>query len=204
MKYVSIDIETTGIDPTQSQLIEIAMIVDDTTKPTIPVQQLPTYHKYVKHDQYYGNVGAICMNERIFELLNDDVDKDIIHVNDLVRDMYEFLKQNHIILEKNENKNHVETHTVVPAGKNFASFDKLFIEKLPHFDDKLFHFSYRVLDPATAFLRFEDSEIPDSECCANRSYTEFLHNHHAVDDANSVIEQLRFIMNQNDWIAEIN
>ena len=43
MKYLSIDIETTGLDPVEHKIIEFGCLIEDTTKPHIPVSELPHY-----------------------------------------------------------------------------------------------------------------------------------------------------------------
>lgn len=78
------------------------------------------------------------------------------------------------------------------AGKNFANFDKVFLEKLPGFTD-LIRFRQRILDPCTVYTDFvADDEAPSMEKCFNR-----LHggphtvSHDAVEDALDVIRLLR-------------
>ena len=51
MPYVSIDIETTGLDPDTCQILEIGAVWDDWTK---PIDQLPTYRRLVVHSEYRG------------------------------------------------------------------------------------------------------------------------------------------------------
>ena len=48
MPYVSIDIETTGLDPATCQILEIGAVWDDWTQ---PLQNLPTYRRLVVHDR---------------------------------------------------------------------------------------------------------------------------------------------------------
>ena len=46
LPYVSIDIETTGLDPETCQTLEIGAVFDNWT---LPIRELPTFHCYVVH-----------------------------------------------------------------------------------------------------------------------------------------------------------
>ena len=41
MKYVSIDLECTGLDEESCQIIEIGAVIDDSLYPEIPIKSLP-------------------------------------------------------------------------------------------------------------------------------------------------------------------
>ena len=56
LSYVSIDIETTGLDPETCQILEIGAVWDDWTK---PIDQLPVYHRLVYHKEYRGSGGCL-------------------------------------------------------------------------------------------------------------------------------------------------
>ena len=51
MKYVSIDIETTGLDPETCQTIQIGAGIEDTNNP-LPIEDLPRFKCLVEHPQY--------------------------------------------------------------------------------------------------------------------------------------------------------
>ena len=51
MKYVSIDIETTGINPLVNDIIEFAAVIDDTNA-KVPIENLPKFHRYIKKDEH--------------------------------------------------------------------------------------------------------------------------------------------------------
>ena len=50
MKYVSIDIETTGLNPKTDNVLEVAAIIDDTERPEVPIGELPTLHLLTPED----------------------------------------------------------------------------------------------------------------------------------------------------------
>ena len=67
MPYVSIDLETTGLDADTCQILEIGAIYDDGTK---YVDDLPIYHKYVYHPLYTGEPYALALNAKILKRLS--------------------------------------------------------------------------------------------------------------------------------------
>ena len=67
LSYVSIDIETTGLDPETCQILEIGAVWDDWTK---PIDQLPVYHRLVYHTEYRGSAYALAMNANLLRHLS--------------------------------------------------------------------------------------------------------------------------------------
>lgn len=77
------------------------------------------------------------------------------------------------------------------AGKNFGTFDKKFIERLPRWNDT-FRFRQRILDPAILFINWlEDEELPNLNTCMKRAGVKGEVTHDAVADAKDVIKVLR-------------
>ena len=70
MKYVSIDIETTGLDPETCQIIQIGAVIEDTENP-VPVENLPSFKCLVEHPQYTGSPFALVMNRDILAQLGE-------------------------------------------------------------------------------------------------------------------------------------
>ena len=54
------------------------------------------------------------------------------------------------------------------AGKNFASFDMQFLNRIPQFT-KFINFRHRILDPAMLYWQAGDERLPDSKTCYERS-----------------------------------
>ena len=190
MKYVSIDIETTGLNPFTDNIIEIGAIVED-TKLKLDRNLCPKFHVYINRIEYVGNLYALAMNGRIFqkmvELKNQiDTEKKNGNVNfknelvsalDVATEFKDFLTANGI--EK-----------VIPAGKNFGSFDLQFLKRLPDFDKIRIH--HRVLDPAMLYLKFDtDLEPLDLLTCKQRAGITGEVAHESLDDAWDVIQLLR-------------
>ena len=60
--YVSIDIETTGLNPDNCQVLEIGAIIDHGVT---PIEDCPTFHGYVDHGLILGEPFAISMHATI-------------------------------------------------------------------------------------------------------------------------------------------
>lgn len=77
------------------------------------------------------------------------------------------------------------------AGKNFGTFDKKFLEKLPRWQ-QLFRVRQRILDPAILFCDFRTDEfLPSLSICKERAGMNNIVTHNALEDAWDVIMLLR-------------
>ena len=77
------------------------------------------------------------------------------------------------------------------AGKNFAGFDKKFLEKLPRWK-QVFSIRSRVLDPGILFVDWiNDESIPSLDECKKRAGIDGVVTHNAVEDAMDVVMLLR-------------
>jgi hypothetical protein len=81
--------------------------------------------------------------------------------------------------------------TLNVAGKNFGTFDKLFLQELPWWQ-KLIRTRQRVLDPAILCVDWtNDTSLPSLITCKERMNIEGIVTHNALEDAWDVIELLR-------------
>tara|TARA_Y100000034_G_scaffold33124_2_gene40647 strand:+ start:3170 stop:3748 length:579 start_codon:yes stop_codon:yes gene_type:complete len=178
MKYVSIDIETTGLDEEICQILEIGAVVDDTSYET-PIDKLPTFHCYVTHPFYQGEPYALNMHGDLFgKLCHKPEGWRYVSHNDVAQALLEWLGK------------HFEDKITV-AGKNFMSLDFPFLKKLPNFDKQ--RFNHRVIDPAMRFWRPRiDTKIPNLQTCMERAGIEGEVTHTALEDAFQVIKLLRY------------
>jgi hypothetical protein len=77
------------------------------------------------------------------------------------------------------------------AGKNFGTFDKLFLERLPRWK-QLIKMRNRILDPAILFVDWKsDESLPGLNLCKERSKIEGVVTHNALEDAIDVVAVLR-------------
>ncbi|MGV3639886.1 MAG: exonuclease domain-containing protein, partial [Adhaeribacter sp.] len=94
MRYVSIDLETTGIRPDRHQIIEFGAVIEN-TRQHLGLEDLPRFKRIVRHAEYTGQAFALNMNARIFrELVNPSGAADICSPEELVSDFKTFLVNN--------------------------------------------------------------------------------------------------------------
>lgn len=70
MKYVSIDIETTGLDPKQDQILEFGAIVEDTNE-QLPFESIPKFRAIFLYERLSGSPFALYMNKEIIKEIAD-------------------------------------------------------------------------------------------------------------------------------------
>ena len=184
MRYVSIDIETTGLDPNRCQIIEFAAVVDD-LKVQQPLEKLPKLQTYVRHTFYQGEPYALSIHSALFKKLASEETIDIVDAESLMARFFNFLTGP---------GGFAEPPAIVVAGKNFATFDKQFIDKLP--GTNLIKFHHRTLDPAMLFTYLTDSEPPSSKTCLERAGLAGEVAHTALEDALMVVKLLRIGINR--------
>lgn len=175
--YVSIDIETTGLDPKYCQIIEFGAVIDDLEK---PVSELPRFQTYIRHDQYIGDAFGLAMNSDILKKIANWLKIKDINICSIYELMPQF--ENWLI------KNKIDTNNVIVAGKNFGMFDSKFIEKL-NYDGVKFH--HRVIDPSMLYMEKDDTSPPSTKTCLERAGIKANISHTAIDDALLVIDLIR-------------
>jgi DNA polymerase III epsilon subunit-like protein len=158
MPYVSIDIETTGLDPATCQILEIGAVWEDCR----------------------GDAYGLAMNAELLRRLSGQRESWFLDENNVADDMAEWLKSCGW-----------DGHTALtPAGKNFASFDRQFLKRLPRFE-KVVRLHHRTLDPAILYWQLTDDRLPDSKTCYERAGMDGKVAHTAVEDALSVVRLVR-------------
>lgn len=186
MKYLSIDLETTGVDVSTCQIIEFAAILDD-LKDQKPLEELPYYHAYILNNTYTGEPFGLSMHAEIFK--NIALRKEgynYVYASNLGKSFKNFLVQEGIELSKETNKAIINV-----AGKNFAAFDLQFLNKLEGFE-KHIKIRQRILDPAILFFdKNIDDALPGLNTCLQRANIEKNVEHKALADAFDVIKLIR-------------
>lgn len=177
MRFLSIDLETTGLNSDRCQILEIGAVVGDLT--SAPVETLPSFHRYIRHDQVIGEPFALAMNAEILRLIDDKNRTDVVSPGKAVLDLLEFI---HFHFGTEDRP--------TAAGKNFASFDLNFLNRLPGWSPRVF--KHRSLDPAVFYWWPEsDTELPNTETCLQRAGLPTGVKHRAVEDAMQVVELVR-------------
>lgn len=181
MKFISIDCETTGLNPETCEILSLAAVLEDTNNTDVPVDNLPHVHFIFKKDFIKGEPYALNMNKNIIEIIKEGTDKRLISIANFEKFFTEFLEKNDIDIKK-----------IKVAGKNFSSFDRLFIDNMDYGHSHDFKFHHRVLDVGPLFVDFKnDVWLPDLSSCMRRAGVEGVVTHDAYEDAKDVIKVLR-------------
>jgi hypothetical protein len=196
MKYVSIDIETTGLDPQRCQVLQIGAVIEDTNY-VVPLDTLPTFNCIVEHPEYTGQPMALSMNANILKILSglEGLEKD---------SRVDYRKQHNIIpvgmvaqsfafwlLANGFYSSATGGVKINAAGKNFATFDKIFLQALPNWQTKI-QMRQRVIDPAILFVDWlGDDSLPNLNQCIQRAVLTGEVSHDALQDAVDVVRVIR-------------
>jgi hypothetical protein len=215
MIYVSIDIETSGLDPVKNSVLSIGAIIEDTEK-KLTWNEIPKFDAIVLQNEIVGSPRALTMNKKLIENIGDWLEGDTMkkaelsvqtqsefwEKEDVVKAFYTFLWNNgfsslesHSMHVDGKLKPIIDSRTkpitINVAGKNFGTFDKLFLQELPWWQ-KLIRTRQRVLDPAILYCDWKnDSALPSLTACKERAGIYGLVTHNALEDAWDVIEVLR-------------
>lgn len=205
MIYVSIDIETSGLDPVLHKTLSIGAIIEDTSK-KLSWDEIPKFNAIVVQNEIVGSPRAITMNQKIIEQIgiylegtSDERLKmamssrfDFYEKDEVIKEFYKFLWKNGFgdgeapVIGSN-----TKPITINVAGKNFGTFDKLFLQQLPWWQ-KIIRARQRVLDPAILFCDWNnDDSLPSLTKCKERAGLYDIVTHDALEDAWDVIEVMR-------------
>jgi oligoribonuclease len=220
MIYVSIDIETSGLDHEKHKVLSIGAIIEDTEK-KLPYEECPKFNAIVLQNEITGSPRAITMNKEIISMIGDYLEGDdetrqnfqthsdysFYESDDVVKQFYYWLETNGLGYGLMNSGHYGKTNqdgkwlplinsttkpiTLNVAGKNFGTFDKLFLQQLPWWQ-KLIRTRQRVLDPAILMVDWNnDKSLPNLTTCKERAGVNGIVTHNALEDAWDVIEVLR-------------
>jgi hypothetical protein len=220
MKYISIDVETTGLDPERNLVLSIGAIIEDTTL-KLDYENIPKFNAIILHHELTGSPRAITMNKELISLMgeylegNKDVRKkhdehsgfQFFEPDDVVKAFFDFLWKNKVgeydidFLSKTVRiidgrsypifGGNTKSLLINVAGKNFGTFDKVFLEKLPWWR-KLIQVKQRIIDPSILCCNWDNDEsLPSLRECKERLGVKGIVTHNALEDAWDVIQILR-------------
>lgn len=184
MKYVCIDIETTGLDRNNDQVLQFAAVIRDTDKMSEPVTESPSMVCYVEHERYQGQPYALALNSGILSELAKPIEKRKMRtskIEDLALSFYSFLVVNGYTPSENSKR-----VSFTGAGKNFGTFDLQFLNNVPNWN-KYFLVDSRVLDPAMLFVKPTDKKLPGLKNCLQRMGIDKEISHDALEDVYDTI-----------------
>jgi hypothetical protein len=218
MVYCSIDIETSGLDHEKHKVLSIGAIIED-TETKLPYDECPKFNAIVLQNEITGSPRAITMNGGIIQMIGEylegtDETKHLMQTHsdysfykedEVVKEFYWWLEKNGYFQGNNSGgyvslkdgymkpmiNGGTKPITLNVAGKNFGTFDKLFLQELPWWK-KLIRTRQRVLDPAILMVDWKkDTSLPNLTTCKERAGIEGVVTHNALEDAWDVIEVLR-------------
>lgn len=196
MKYVVIDVETSGTDPDHCQILEIGAVIEDTAN-ILPIEEIPKFKCIINHPYYLGNAFAINMNARIFDILADKSkhSEHSVVVPAQVTQLFCLWIQNEYFGKSLSPSHYTQglelEEPINIAGKNFGVFDKLFLDKLPNWQQTI-KCNRRFIDPAVLFVDWKhDVALPDLNQCLERANIERKVTHNALEDSIDTLLCLR-------------
>lgn len=188
MKYVSIDLETTGLNANSCKILSVGMVVEDTNN-LLPFRELPRLELRVSHKTLNGSLFALNLNKYLIEdILNETPRENIKYttVDSLEHDMYNFFWKSGLVKNTSERVN--------VAGKNFNGFDRKFLDKVLKYE--YFRFGRRVIDPSTQAADWKkDETLPSLEQIKDRLRILGPVTHAALEDAEDVVLAMRKLTN---------
>lgn len=205
MKYISLDIKTTGLDKETGQILQIACIAEDTDKDT-PLEELPYLDVIIKADYIMGEPYGVNMNSNLIKIISEGKDSRLIDLKDfptyfndfLIKAGFEYHDCTHSrfidsdwMLDIRTKLNDMPIKIPI-AGKNVASFDIPWVDHHISEFKNYFKFHHRTLDVGSLLVDFkQDSWIPTLDECKKRLGIEGAVTHDALEDARDVIKVIR-------------
>lgn len=221
MKYVSIDCETSGLNPEKCQVLSIGAVVEDTNN-LLPLEELPTFHCAILHNEIHGELFALNMNKDLMskiveyqtakgEAAKEAVEKKYNMIfrrkEDAVTEFWKFLIRSKVIEFDLELRGHiqwdVENECSYPLiGPNTpvshitvagknVQFDLSFLVRLPRWK-QLLKVRQRVIDPTVYYTDWQNDEaLPNLSTCKTRAGFDGHVSHDAVDDSLDIIKLIR-------------
>lgn len=186
MRLVSIDVETTGLDPEHCQIIEFAAVCFD-PQPLLAVdghvnekgRRWTQFEGLIHHDRIVGEPFALQLNREILsELAGTKATHRTIYPNAeaLVVDFGVWLIEQGFGPEREKR--------AFATGKNYGTFDLQFLKRVPGWS-KL-PFNPRVLDVGSLCFNPADGYLPNLQQCLESVGIRKEITHRAIDDARDV------------------
>jgi DNA polymerase III alpha subunit (gram-positive type) len=185
MKYLAVDLETTGLTAGVNQIIEIAAILDDSDPSSqlakTVVKKLPRFHAFIAHNRMTWDTVALRMN---WELMREILAAGTATIYEamLPKAFRQWLTDLGI----------PEDYKFTMAGKNFGSFDLGFLENVVGWREAV-PMRHRFFDLTTIYFNPVKDQIPPSleDCMKRLGMEDGCVKHRAIEDAEFVVLGLR-------------
>lgn len=177
MLLYSLDIETTGLDFENDQILEIAIIEVD----SFDFSEKRSLCLRIVHDRIRGQMPALIMNQELIKKIYMRTPEEgvkYVKPGEVSEEIMNFFPDSLL-----------DTHTF--AGKNIASFDIPFLRAKGYLDDML-KIHRRYLDPSILYWDPNtDDSLPNLGLCKKRAGYKPTVNHTALEDARDVVNLIR-------------
>lgn len=215
IETTGLDLDHTG----NCSILQFAAIIEDSSNPR-PLDQLPKFSCFCYESKISGESYALALNSWIIKILAE-YEKDPRSIGQdrsrqplpyydnkqlpqpslmqfvaptwMMPHMFiDWYRKQRAELDPTYVARKSGTKEVIDfAGKNFATFDKRFLEALPNWCKHVI-IRPRIIDPAVLFIDWKtDTVVPSLSECKKRAGLESTVTHDAVDDALDVIRVLR-------------
>ena len=182
MKLLSIDIETTGLDPAFCSTLEVGAVLfdpDPNLDEPSESRRWGTFERLIKHTRIQGEPYALQMNQKILAELAG-VEKThipIVFGPQVGPQLREWLQERGV---NPDNK-------VTIVGKNYDAFDRQFLDRLPGWKDFINPVvERRTLDVGSLYFSPSDGRVQPLDKCLEVIGCRDLVTHRALDDALAV------------------
>lgn len=209
MRILSLDLETTGLDPKLHGITEFGAVVTDLFDRNAPVHR---FHRYLNPENYVWSTYCLALHadwiKHMLYRLSKDYIPDLNHVpicKDMAECQLQFLQW--LWTEVNvpvpdEKGKWSEKLTLV--GKNVEGFDMPFILN-KGFNRGMFH--RRVIDPGPLYVQRGDRVPPELAVCKQRAIASGLMiraevKHDALEDAMDVVQLLQHVY-ARDYVGPV-
>lgn len=165
--FISLDLETTGLDPRICQVLEIGAYAFGSGP------ERSEFQCFVKHDTIVGEARALHMNAEILLAADREGFSPTLAMSQLLSWM------ERLPLPEGEKRH-------VLCGKNIASFDWQFLLNMPHAETLKSMVRHSFLDAGPLWMEANDTTVPSLSECLKRAGMETDVPHRALEDAKLV------------------
>lgn len=177
MKLLSIDIETTGLDPVTCSTLEVGCVLFDPQPDLSPFdRRWKTFERLIEHTRIQGEPYALQLNHDILAELAGVKKTHIAQVpaSQLGPQVAKWLRLAGVNAENKA--------TIV--GKNYDAFDRQFLNRVPGWNQFVSPLvERRTLDVGSLYFRPDDGKVVGLEACLKIIGADNTVSHRALDDA---------------------